>query len=237
MTGAALDAQSAAFDWDRPPQAAIAWEALPLAPLDDRSVLKAQVFASIPSVCSYLPAQRDRMQIAQSPTGLEPHVYSWLIQEGFRRSGGLMYRPNCIGCTACLSLRVCADAFTPSRSQRRAWAAHAHLSARAVPLHASAEHYALYRTYQNARHAQGDMKDATPEQYRDFMARSAVRSVLVEFRARPRRKSTFDAPELLGHAGRRTQPAAHPNRFAVRATGHGPRRSPSPARAGHLACA
>ena len=37
---------------------------------------------------------------------------------GFRRSQSVAYRPSCQDCSACVSIRVVADAFKPSATQR-----------------------------------------------------------------------------------------------------------------------
>ena len=38
---------------------------------------------------------------------------------GFRRSQTVAYRPSCVDCTACVSVRVVADEFAPSSTQKR----------------------------------------------------------------------------------------------------------------------
>ena len=43
-----------------------------------------------------------------------------LMDQNFRRSGDLFYRPECDGCAACIAIRVPVAEFAPSRAQRRA---------------------------------------------------------------------------------------------------------------------
>ena len=43
------------------------------------------------------------------------------LARGDRRSGLFLYRTDCPSCRACQSLRVLADQFVPSRTQRRVW--------------------------------------------------------------------------------------------------------------------
>jgi arginine-tRNA-protein transferase len=44
-----------------------------------------------------------------------------LVKRGWRRFGHYFSRPECGNCNACQSLRVDAENFQPSRSQRRVW--------------------------------------------------------------------------------------------------------------------
>jgi leucyl-tRNA---protein transferase len=43
------------------------------------------------------------------------------LQQGWRRFGWAMFRPECPSCRMCQSLRVPVAAFRPNASQRRAW--------------------------------------------------------------------------------------------------------------------
>jgi len=51
--------------------------------------------------------------------------YSERLQQGWRRFGHALFRPECSSCRECRSLRVAVDSFEPNRSQRRAWDANA----------------------------------------------------------------------------------------------------------------
>jgi arginine-tRNA-protein transferase len=52
-----------------------------------------------------------------------------LLCRGWRHFGPGWFRPACTGCQACLSTRIVVDAFSPSRSQRRAQRLARHLRA------------------------------------------------------------------------------------------------------------
>jgi leucyl-tRNA---protein transferase len=70
--------------------------------------------------CEYLP---DR--ISQLRYELAPHLraadYVLRLQQGWRRFGYAMVRPDCPSCRMCQSLRVPVAAFRPSPGQRRVW--------------------------------------------------------------------------------------------------------------------
>jgi arginine-tRNA-protein transferase len=81
-----------------------------------------------PRPCSYLP---------DVPASLEhrvmvdvlPDEADALLCRGWRHFGPGWFRPACTGCQACLSTRIVVDAFSPSRSQRRAERLARHLRA------------------------------------------------------------------------------------------------------------
>jgi arginine-tRNA-protein transferase len=75
-----------------------------------------------PGRCGYLPDQVWRLEYEHVAT-MSAAEYLERMRQGWRRFGRVLFRPRCRACSACRSLRVAVDSFTPDRSQRRAWKA------------------------------------------------------------------------------------------------------------------
>lgn len=144
--------------------------------------LTLQFARTAPYPCAYLPGREARSLVAIPAELIETSAYDLLIRAGFRRSGDLVYRPDCQACRDCIPVRLRIAEFQPDRSQRRALKRHAPLESIELPLIYRDEHFALYQRYQRARHQGGGMDEDNREQFERFLLQSQVESRLVEFR-------------------------------------------------------
>lgn len=101
---------------------------------------------------------------------------------GFRRSQNIAYRPACRGCAACVSTRVRAEDFAPTRSQRRVRKRNADLTRHWLDPEPSEEHFHLFKDYLNARHGDGGMVDMDAYDFSAMVEDSPVRTHLIEYR-------------------------------------------------------
>ena len=105
-----------------------------------------------------------------------------LTHSGFRRSQSIAYRPACEGCNACVSVRIVADEFATSRSQKRIARRNGDLSRAAAPAEATREQFALLRTYLDSRHSGGGMSDMGLFDYVAMVEETPVNTHIVEYR-------------------------------------------------------
>ncbi len=84
----------------------------------DRFLAEQDIPTSGEHSCPYLPDRRSRNQ-GFVIEDLTPSVYRALLDRNFRRSGKIVYRPVCDGCSECRQIRVPVHSFQLTRSQRR----------------------------------------------------------------------------------------------------------------------
>jgi arginine-tRNA-protein transferase len=73
-----------------------------------------------------LPQERASLEV-RVMLDVTPLEMDLLLERAWRRFGPIYFRPACSACGECVSLRVLTATFTPSKSQRRAARASAHL--------------------------------------------------------------------------------------------------------------
>lgn len=129
-----------------------------------------QLFQSFPHDCAYLEQRRSRNLVVDPNYPMDPQVYAFLLERGFRRSANLVYRPDCEHCDACKSTRLAVARFKPGRSQKRAWKkVEKSLEIVEKPAVYNEQHYRLYQHYTASRHAESDMAESPPEDYMRFL--------------------------------------------------------------------
>ena len=140
------------------------------------------LFRGPEQACSYLPDFVSRSAFVDTRLQLDVPTYSSLAAQGFRRSGDLVYQPNCPACSACVPVRIPVARFSPNRSQWRTLRKNAGLTITPKPAEFDAEHYQLFLRYLAARHDEGGMKDSSPQDYIGFLGSAWADTAFVEFR-------------------------------------------------------
>ena len=124
-----------------------------------------------------------------------------LTHGGFRRSQSIAYRPACETCRACISVRVVAESFRPTRSMRRILERNNDLTTEMRVTAPTSEQYSVFRSYLDARHRDGGMADMTVLDYAMMVEDSHVETRMIEYRLRPRaRTSGRSSGQLLAVA-------------------------------------
>ncbi|MGX9392686.1 arginyltransferase [Nitrobacteraceae bacterium UC4446_H13] len=160
-----------------------------------------QFYLTAPSPCPYLPGRQERKVFTHLVGAKASELNDLLTHGGFRRSQSIAYRPACDQCHACVSVRVIANEFRPSRNFRKVMARNADLvgqSRSAVP---TSEQYSIFRAYLDQRHRLGGMADMTVLDYAMMIEDSHVETRLIEYRRRPAEGLEASAPgELIAVA-------------------------------------
>lgn len=117
--------------------------------------------------CPYLSKHRARELVVFMPNDAE-YAYQDLIEKGFRRSGNEVYRPYCIDCQQCQSLKVDIQNFIPTRSQKRVIKKNQDLFFQWTN-ETSLAQFDLYKRYIGSRHSDGNMLQHSFDDYRNFL--------------------------------------------------------------------
>ena len=139
-------------------------------------------FVTNPSPCPYLPGKVERKVFTELTGRNASELNEALGRIGFRRSQSVAYRPSCIDCSACVSVRVMADQFVPSATQRKLIRRHADLEVSACRPWTTEEQYALLRRYLAQRHPGGGMAEMDEHDFADMVEQTPVRTYVIEYR-------------------------------------------------------
>lgn len=106
-----------------------------------------------PSPCPYLPGRSFVPEFFLA-AGLSAGELAELLAAGWRKFGSYFFRPACPDCRQCIPLRVAAERFAPSASQRRILRRNADLRVCCSPLRPSEAGFALYQAHSRERFGQ-----------------------------------------------------------------------------------
>ena len=139
-------------------------------------------FVTNPSPCPYLPGKVERKVFTELSGRHASELNEALGRIGFRRSQSVAYRPSCIDCSACVSVRVLAAEFQPTATQRKLIRRHADLEVNACKAWTTDEQYHLLRRYLAARHPGGGMAEMDESDFADMVEQTPVRTYVIEYR-------------------------------------------------------
>lgn len=139
-------------------------------------------FVTAPQPCPYLPDRQERKVFTELAGPNANELNDALGRIGFRRSQSVAYRPSCVGCSACMSVRVVASDFKPNATQRKLLRRHGDLDIHACRPWATDEQYQLLRRYLDTRHPDGGMTRMDESDYADMVEHSPVPSWIIEYR-------------------------------------------------------
>jgi arginine-tRNA-protein transferase len=151
-----------------------------------------QFYLTAPSPCPYLPGQEERKVFTHLVGERAAELNNLLTHGGFRRSQSIAYRPACEHCRACVSVRVVAEDFRPTRSMRRIMMRSSDLIGEMRPAVPTSEQYSVFRSYLDSRHRDGGMADMTVLDYAMMVEDSHVETRIVEYRRRPAEAGAHD---------------------------------------------
>ncbi len=143
-----------------------------------------QFFLTAPSPCPYLEGQLERKVFTHLVGDKAAELNDLLTQGGFRRSQNIAYRPACETCRACVSVRILAGEFEPTKSMQRIIKRNGDLVSHEYPAEPSSEQYSLFRHYLDARHRRGGMSDMTVLDYAMMVEDTHVDTRIIEYRLR-----------------------------------------------------
>lgn len=143
-----------------------------------------QFYLTAPSPCPYLDGEFERKVFTHLVGDKAGELNDLLTQGGFRRSQNIAYRPACERCRACVSVRILAEEFTPSRNMQKVIQRNSDLIGTAVRAEPTTEQYSLFRDYLDARHRNGGMSDMTVLDYAMMVEDTHVETQIIEYRQR-----------------------------------------------------
>lgn len=139
-------------------------------------------FVTSPAPCPYLAGKTERKVFTELKGPHAEALNDALGRIGFRRSQTVAYRPSCLDCRACVSVRVVANEFQPSAQQRRNMRRNGDLVVTECRPWATAEQFELLQRYLSKRHPGGGMAAMDEIDYADMVEHTAVSSFVLEYR-------------------------------------------------------
>ena len=151
-------------------------------PLVTAPVRFPRFFVTSPAPCPYLPGRSERKVFTELKGPHADALNDALGRIGFRRSQTVAYRPSCVDCHACVSVRVVSDEFRASNTQKRNLKRNSDLVATMCRPWSTNEQFELLQSYLGVRHPGGGMATMDETDFADMVEHTPVDSYVVEYR-------------------------------------------------------
>ena len=139
-------------------------------------------FVTSPAPCPYLPGRSERKVFTELKGPHADALNDALGRIGFRRSQTVAYRPSCVDCHACVSVRVVSDEFRASNTQKRNLKRNSDLVATMCRPWSTNEQFELLQSYLGVRHPGGGMATMDETDFADMVEHTPVDSYVLEYR-------------------------------------------------------
>ena len=139
-------------------------------------------FVTSPAPCPYIPGRSERKVFTELRGPHADALNDALGRIGFRRSQTVAYRPSCIGCSACVSVRVLAGEFQASATQRKNQRRNSGIVASMCRPWSTNEQFELLQRYLGSRHPGGGMAAMDEVDFADMVEHTPVTSYIIEYR-------------------------------------------------------
>ncbi len=139
-------------------------------------------FVTSPAPCPYLPGKSERKVFTELKGPHADQLNDALGRIGFRRSQTVAYRPSCLDCSACISVRVVAGEFRASTTQKRNLKRNSDLVTSVCRPWSTAEQFELLQSYLGQRHPGGGMANMDEVDFADMVEHTPVDSWVIEYR-------------------------------------------------------
>lgn len=168
--------------------------------MTDLSYQFPRFFVTAPSPCPYLEGKEERKVFTDLSVPDASELNEALGRVGFRRSQSICYRPACEQCNACVSVRVLAKEFEPSKSLKKIRRKNIDIKVEIADAYATPEQFELLRKYLKVRHHEGGMADMDEFEFAEMIEQSPVNTRVIEYREPPKDNDNLKPGKLIGCA-------------------------------------
>lgn len=134
-------------------------------------------YRSSEAPCPYLEGRIERKLFGRLDPRNAQKTNNLLTKAGFRRSHDILYKPACPGCQACQAVRIPVQQFYLSKNLKKIMRRGQNLRLDVSISNPNRSDYALFTSYQSARHNESDMALMTYEDYVAMMQGTHVQTL------------------------------------------------------------